>query len=78
MTNIFIQFWFQGFAIGMIFTLVIYKIIYHIFWYNFKQNGKKNNLKTKRCKSCNNYFYIYDFETTKLCSNCILINTYSV
>ena len=70
---IIIQFWIQGLIIGMILTLLIYKILYHIFWYNFKRIGKKHNLLTIRCKKCNNHFYIQDFETTKLCCNCICL-----
>ena len=60
-----------GLTLGMILTLLIYKILYHIFWYKFKKIGKKHNLLTIRCSNCSNYFYINNFETTKLCSNCI-------
>ena len=60
-----------GFALGMILVLIAYKIIYHCFWYSFKLKGKKHNLKTIRCKTCRNYFYIFSFEKQKECSNCI-------
>lgn len=70
---VFIQFWIQGFCIGIITTFLIYFILFKIYWFKFKSKGKKYNLKVIKCKSCNNSFYAYDFETTKLCCNCICL-----
>lgn len=64
---------FIGIIIGIVYVLIGYRILYSVFWYNFKKIGKKYNLITIRCKKCKNYFYIFRFETTKLCCNCIAL-----
>jgi len=68
-----ISIFFIGFAIGMIFTYLIFQILYRVLLFQFKYKGKKHNLKIIKCKSCKTSFYAFDYETTIFCCNCILL-----
>lgn len=64
-----------GFGIGMTLALLVYKITYHLFWARFKRIGRERNLKTERCKNCRNFFYVFKWESTKLCGNCTTLRS---